>query len=725
MKAYSPGVAEPSSVIAKDPAQVNFLTSRGNLVAVISNGTAVLGLGNIGPLAAKPVMEGKAVLFKKFGGIDSFDLEINQSDPDKFIDIVAALEPTFGGINLEDIKSPECFYIEEELSKRMAIPVFHDDQHGTAIIVCAAVMNALFIQNKKIEDVKLVCNGAGAAAIACLVLLVEMGLKNENIVMFDRTGCVYKGREGLDQYKKSFATSRGNMSLAESLEGADIFLGLSVANILSADMVKSMASSPLILALSNPEPEVSPLLVKSVRDDAIMATGRSDYPNQVNNVLCFPFLFRGALDVGARAINTPMKMAAVHAIAAIARAESSDIVSTAYGGEIHQFGPEYIIPKPFDPRLYVDVSKAVAKAAIESGVAERPYESEGAYDNQLKDFIYRSNSVMREVFRQAKEPRTILPRLVFSEGESRRVLQVAQMLVDEKMARPILIGRPDVIQSRMKALGLRFALGDDVEVTDPNDDNRFYKYWTTYHALMERKGITKDIAKYYVRTRYAIIAALMLYLKDADGIVSGTMGRFLKHFHYINDILGDNDTKLTCATVSGLIVEGKPLFISDTHLSGVDPSPERLADITLKAVAQVRHFGVEPKVALVSHSNFGNSPSITAQKMRSVLKILDDCGVDFEVDGEMQAHYAMNPKLREHILSETRLNGAANLLIAPNVDAANIAFNLAKSLGNFLELGPILMGLDYPVQIVSPAVTTRGLFNMASLAVAQIKNKMR
>lgn len=720
MLAYSPGVAEPCRVIEQNPQEASHLTARGNLVAVITNGTAVLGLGDIGPLAAKPVMEGKAVLFKKFAGIDSFDIEINQKDPDRFIETVAALEPTFGGINLEDIKSPECFYIERELASRLNIPVFHDDQHGTAIIVCAALLNALTLVQKDISTLKIVCNGAGAAAIACLNLMCAIGATRENIVMLDRTGVVRADRAGLDEFKAAYATTRDLNTLDEAMVDADMFVGLSVAGVVTPAMVASMAAKPLIFALANPEPEITPAQVKTVREDAICATGRSDYPNQVNNVLCFPFLFRGALDVGATHINLPMKIAAIQAIARIARAESSDIVSTAYGGEIHQFGPDYIIPKPFDPRLFVDVSRDVARAAMDSGVATRPFESEDAYTAQLEDFIYRSSSVMRTVFKQAKTPTPKPLRLVFSEGESRRVLQTTQMLVDEKMCQPVLIGRPDVIQMRMERLGLRFTLGQDVDVVDPNADERYQLYWHTYYKLAQRKGVTPEVAKLHVRTRPTIIGGLMLNLGDADALLCGTVGRYHKHFEYLLNVLGQPAER--CATLSALVAGGAPLFMADTQLNA-NPSVEELARIVRLCAAQVRRFGIEPKVALVSHSNFGSSSLDSAVKMRAVLEKLLEEGVDFEVEGEMHADAAISPKVRERIFPDARLTGSANVLIAPTVESANIAFNLAKVLGGHLAIGPMLLGLGSVAHIVTPSVSTRGLFNMAALAIAEAKEK--
>lgn len=720
--AYSPGVAEPCRAIQRDPLQAAKLTARGNLIAVITNGTAVLGLGNIGPLAAKPVMEGKAVLFKKFAGIDAFDIEIDQSDPDALIDIIAALEPTFGGINLEDIKSPECFYIEKKLSERMNIPVFHDDQHGTAIIVGAALRNALALVGKKIEDIQFVCSGAGAAAIACLDLLISMGLKREHITALDREGVIHSGRTGLDASKQAFVRETNDRTLEDALKNADVFLGLSAANVMNQAMVASMADRPIILALANPDPEVTPDLVKSVRSDAIMATGRSDYPNQVNNALCFPYIFRGALDVGARKITQEMKLACMEAIANLARAESSDIVSSAYGGEIHVFGAEYIIPKPFDPRLYVEVSLAVAKSAMECGVATRPVEDLKLYRQQLSEFVYLSSSVMRSVFEKAKKPSLEPINLVYAEGEQHKVLQAAQMIIDEGMARPILIGRPAVIESRVQQLGLRMLCGQDYDCVDPSQDERFALYWQTYHRLMERRGINPEIAKTLVRTNNTIIGALMLHLGDGDALLCGTYGRYLKHFNFIHDVLGcSSDTRL-CASMCVLVVNGKAVFVTDPYLNS-HPTAQDLTDITTMAVNQVRHFGLEPKVALLSHSNFGSYPCESAKKMQAVLETMKVRMPNLEIEGEMHADAALSEKIRHRIFPNSRLHGAANLLIAPNVESANIAFNMSKALGKFTVIGPILMGLREVAHILTPSATVRGIFNMSTMAIVDAKER--
>lgn len=722
--AYSPGVAEPCRAIVQDPLQAAELTARSNLIAVISNGTAVLGLGNIGPLAAKPVMEGKAVLFKKFAGIDAFDLEINETDPDKLVDIIASLEPTFGGINLEDIKAPECFYVEKKLKERLKIPVFHDDQHGTAIIVGAAVLNGLQLVNKKIESVRLVVSGAGAAALACLDLLVEMGLRRENVIVCDSQGVLHNSRlEPMDQSKKSYARETHLRTLVEAVEGADIFLGLSVAGVMTADMVKKMAEKPLILALSNPEPEVSPALVKQVRSDAIIATGRSDFPNQVNNALCFPYIFRGALDVGATTINQAMKIACVKAIAKLAQAESSDVVSNAYGGEVHRFGPEFIIPKPFDPRLFVEVAYVVAEAAMVTGVATRPISDMNAYRDQLGAFIYESGSVMRPIFARAKKGLKKPIRIAFAEGEEPRVLQAIQTLVDEKIGTPILIGRPEVIARRIASVGLRIKQDVDFEVVDPNQDVRYHSYWSAYHRLTERKGISPDVAKTFVRTNTTIIASLMVHLGDADAVLCGSIGRYVEHFRHVKQILGTEPESSHCAALCALVWENDPLFICDPYVN-VDPTPEQLAHMTLLSAEQIRRFGIVPKVALISHSNFGSSRTESARKMQHVLSILEQKTPDLEVEGEMHADAALCPEIRTRIFPNSKLQGAANLLIMPNIESANIAFNLARSIGNGLSIGPILMGIKGKAHILTSSVTVRGIINMAALAVIDAQERL-
>ena len=712
--AYSPGVASSSKLIAQDPSEAANLTSRGNLIAVITNGTAILGLGNLGPLAAKPVMEGKAVLFKKFAGIDVFDIEINETDPDKLIEIIASLEPTFGGINLEDIKAPECFYIEKELTKRLKIPVFHDDQHGTAIIVCAAIVNSLDLVSKKIEDVKLVTSGAGAAAIACLDLLLAMGLNPQNVILTDRSGVVFEGREGgLEENKKRYAIQTPHRTLADAIQGADIFLGLSSAKLLKPEMVATMAEKPVILALANPEPEILPDEVKKVRSDAIIATGRSDFPNQVNNVLCFPFIFRGALDVGATSINQEMKIASVYAIAKLARAEYSDVVSSAYGGEMHCFGVDYIIPKPFDPRLFVEVAFVVAKAAMETGVATRPIPNMSAYRLKLEEFIYRSNMLMKPVFAQAK---TVSKRVVFAEGEEFKVIQAAQMLMDEGMSRPILIGRPEIIQKRIDRLGLRIKPDQDFELINPNWDERYNRYWRAYHRLMERQGISPDVAQTLVRTNSTVIAALALHLGDADSAICGPLGGYGSHLSHLTDILGLESGCKLLAAMSGMLLESGPIFLCDTYVTP-DPSAEELTEMTILAAEQVRRFGLVPKIALVSHSSFGSAPTKSARKMKEALRQILQLQPELEIEGEMHADMALNPEFRQKVFPNSRLKGVANLLIMPSLDAANIAFNLLKALGNAFSIGPILLGLSKPAHILTPSATVRSIVNLGALAL--------
>lgn len=718
--AYSPGVAAASRLIAQDPAEVATLTSRGNLIAVVTNGTAVLGLGNIGPLAAKPVMEGKAVLFKKFAGIDVFDIEINELDPDKLIDIVVALEPTFGGINLEDIKAPECFYIERELSKRLKIPVFHDDQHGTAIIVAAAILNGLKLVKKDISKVKLVTSGAGAAALACVDLLVALGLEPQNIIVTDSKGVIYHGRpHQMDENKVRYAVDTTHRSLADAMIDADIFLGLSVAGVVTGEMVATMAEKPLIMALANPDPEILPDDVKRVRSDAIIATGRSDYPNQVNNVLCFPFIFRGALDVGATTINQAMKVACVRALASLAEAESSDVVSAAYGGEIHRFGPEYLIPKPFDPRLFVELSCVVAQAAMETGVATRPLTDMAKYREQLNAFVYRSNMVMRPVFETAKQAPQ---RVAFAEGEEERVLQAIQTLVDEGLAHPILIGRPSVIEKRIEKLGLRLKLGQDFEIIDPSNDNRYTTYWKAYHQIMQRRGISPAVAKILVRTNTTIIGAMTVHLGDADTMICGTIGRYGVHLDHILQILGLAPEQNIAAALSALIVDQGIIFMCDTNVNS-ELSSDEIAEMTILAAEQVKRFGIQPKVALLSHSNFGSSMSPSALKMQDVLEKIKQRAPGLEVDGEMHADSALSEDIRARTLPNSTLTGSANLLVMPTLDSANIAFNLAKVIGNGLSIGPILLGTEKPAHILTPSITVRGIVNMAALAVvdAQVR----
>ncbi len=714
--AYSPGVAAASRLIAEDPSEAASLTSRGNLIAVISNGTAVLGLGNIGALASKPVMEGKAVLFKKFAGIDVFDIEINESDPDKLVDIIASLEPTFGGINLEDIKAPECFYIEQKLRERMKIPVFHDDQHGTAIIVAAAITNGLKLCGKKIGDVHLVTSGAGAAAIACLDLLLEIGLDPKKVIISDRAGVVHKDRQfESGDPKVKYATDKKVNTLAEAIKDADIFLGLSGPGVLTQDMVKSMAPKPLIMALANPEPEILPHLVKEVRSDAIIATGRSDYPNQVNNVLCFPFIFRGALDVGATTINEAMKIACVKAIANLAEAESHDAVVHAYGGEVHKFGPDYIIPKPFDPRLIVEIASVVAQAATDTGVATRPLQNMQAYRDQLMEHVLRSSMVMRPVITAARmDPK----RVIFSEGEEDRVLRAAQTLVDEGIAKPILVGRPSVVAKRIERAGLRIRPGIDFELIDPSCDTRFNTYWQAYHARTGRSGISPDLAKTVVRTNNTVIGALAVVLGDADALIAGGVGKYQDHLHHIKHILGMSNGQNMLAALNLMVMESGNFFIADSSVNG-NPTAEQIAEIAIMASAQVERFGISPKVALLSHSNFGSSESESASKMRAALEIIQARAPELEVDGEMHADAALLPAFRNKICPNNTLTGVANLLIMPNLDAANIAFNLVKVVGNGLSVGPLLLGLAKPAHIITPSTTARGIANLAAIAVVE------
>ncbi len=716
--AYSPGVAAACEAIVADPAEVSNLTARGNLVGVITNGTAVLGLGNIGPLAGKPVMEGKAVLFKKFAGIDVFDIEISENDPDKLVDIIAALEPTFGGINLEDIKAPECFYVERKLRERMKIPVFHDDQHGTAIVCAAAVLNGLKVAAKRIEDVRFVCSGAGAAALACLDLLVHLGLKKENILITDSKGVVYKGRKvDMDENKSRYARETDARTLADIVPGADVFLGLSAAGVLRPEMVKQMADRPLILALANPTPEIMPELAKAARPDCVIATGRSDYPNQVNNTLCFPFIFRGALDVGATSITPEMELAAVREIAALAHAEQSDVVTTAYGdGNLLQFGPEYLIPKPFDPRLIVRVAPAVAKAAMDSGVATRPIQDLDGYRQQLQQFVYHSGMLMRPLFASAK----LTPkRIVYAEGEDERVLRAVQIVVDEKLAWPILIGRPEVVEKRIARYGLRIRAGADFELTNPNQDPRYKDYWQTYHALTERKGISPDYAKIEMRRRLTLIGAMMIYKGDADGMLCGTFGTHALHLQYIEQVIGRKPGVSTYAALNGLMLPRQTVFICDTYVT-YDPNAEQLAEMTILAAETIRRFGITPKVALLSHSSFGTADTPNAIKMQRARELLERRAPDLEVEGEMHGDAALSEELRRAVFPNSRLKGSANLLVMPSLDAANISFNLLKqAAGDGVTIGPILLGAAKPVHVLTPTCTVRRLVNMTALAVVE------
>ncbi|SAK72035.1 malic enzyme [Caballeronia calidae] len=717
--AYSPGVAFACEAIVEDPLNAARFTARSNLVGVVSNGTAVLGLGNIGPLASKPVMEGKAVLFKKFAGIDVFDIELNETDPHKLVDVIAALEPTFGGINLEDIKAPDCFIVERECRKRMKIPVFHDDQHGTAIVVAAAVTNGLKVVGKNIGEVKLVASGAGAAALACLNLLVDLGMKRENIYVTDLAGVVYKGRtELMDPDKELFARETSARTLAEVIEGADVFLGLSAGGVLKQDMVKQMAAKPLILALANPTPEILPELALEVRPDAVLATGRTDYPNQVNNVLCFPFIFRGALDVGATVITKEMEIAAVNAIAELARQEQSDIVATAYGIQDLSFGPEYLIPKPFDPRLIVKIAPAVAKAAMECGVATRPIEDMEAYEQHLQQFVYHSGTTMKPVFQLARNVEPEKKRIVFAEGEEERVLRAVQIAVDEKIAKPILIGRPAVIEQRIQKFGLRLNPGTDFTVVDTDHDERYRDFWQTYYKMMARKGISEQMAKLEMRRRTTLIGSMLVKKGEADGMICGTVSTTHRHLHFIDQVIGKKEGAKVYAAMNALVLPGRQIFLVDTHVN-VDPTPEQLAEITIMAAEEVKRFGIMPKIALLSHSNFGTSNAPSAQKMRDVLAILKERAPDLDVDGEMHGDVALDARLRKGVLPESTLEGDANLLILPNIDAANISYNLLKTAaGNNIAIGPILLGAAQPVHVLTASATVRRIVNMTALLVA-------
>ena len=718
--AYSPGVAAACEEIVVDPANAFRYTSRGNLVGVVTNGTAVLGLGDIGPLASKPVMEGKGVLFKKFAGIDVFDIEINEKDPDKLIEIIASMEPTFGGINLEDIKAPDCFYIERKLRERMKIPVFHDDQHGTAIVVGAAISNGLKVVGKDIKKVKLVTSGAGAAALACLDLLVDLGMPIENIWVTDLAGVVYKGRKELmDPDKEPFAKETTQRTLAEVIEGADVFLGLSAGGVLKPEMVAKMAAKPLVFALANPTPEILPEEVKAVRDDAIIATGRTDYPNQVNNVLCFPFIFRGALDVGATTITREMEIAAVNAVADLAQVEQSDVVASAYGASNLSFGPEYLIPKPFDPRLIAIIAPAVAKAAMESGVATRPIKDFVAYKDQLQQFVYHSGTLMKPLFSVAKKVPMAKKRVVFCEGEDERVLRAVQVVIDEKIANPILVGRPAVIARRIERFGLRMTPGVDVEICNPEFDERYRDYWQTYQKLTERKGVTESYARLEVRRRNTLIGSLMVYKGQADGLICGTIGQTGAHLHYIDQVIGHEPGAKTYGAMNALVLPGRQVFLVDTHIN-VDPTAEQLAELTILAAQELRALGIEPKVALLSHSNFGSSQAPSAQKMRDTLAILKEKAPDMKVDGEMHGDCALDEAIRKNIMPDSTLTGDANLLVLPNIDAANISYNLLKTAaGNGIAIGPILLGAAKPVHILTPSATPRRIVNMTTLAVVE------
>ena len=716
-QAYSPGVAAACEAIVEDPAQARELTARGNLVAVITNGTAVLGLGNIGPLASKPVMEGKAVLFKKFAGIDVFDLEVAELDIDRFVDIVAALEPTFGGINLEDIKAPECFIIEKKLRERMKIPVFHDDQHGTAIVCAAAIRNGLVLQGKQLTDVKLVTSGAGAAALACVDLLVAMGLPIDNVTLTDIKGVVHKDRgDEMPPNMARFARNTDARTLGDVLVGADVFLGLSAPNVLKPEWLPQMAEKPLILALANPDPEILPELAKAARPDAIIATGRSDYANQVNNVLCFPFVFRGALDVDATTINEPMKVAAVEAIAALARAETSDVVAAAYGGHAPGFGAEYIIPKPFDPRLILSIAPAVARAAMESGVARRPIEDFDAYENELEKFVYRSGQLMRPVFEVARQSPA---RVVYAEAEEERVLRAVQTVVDEGLAHPTLIGRRDVIIEKTRKLGLRLDFNKQVKIVDPQTDQEIIGPLTErYQRLVERRGVQPESAARWIVSRHGIAAAMMLEAGLVDAALCGGLGDWTRQLANILPIIPRQATASRLYSLSALILPNGALFFCDTHLN-LDPTAEQIAEMTLLAAKSVRRFGLAPKAALLSHSSFGSSDSPSARKMRAAMRILRDAEPDFELDGEMHADAALSDVLRGRYVSTSPLTGSANLLVMPSLDAANIALTLLSAATEGLLVGPLLLGVDKPVHVMVPSVTARGIVNMTALAVAQ------
>jgi malate dehydrogenase (oxaloacetate-decarboxylating)(NADP+) len=720
--AYSPGVAAACDEIVRDPSTAALYTSRANLVAVVSNGTAVLGLGNIGPLAGKPVMEGKGVLFKKFAGVDVFDIEIAENDPDKLVDIIASLEPTFGGINLEDIKAPECFYVESKLRERMKIPVFHDDQHGTAIIASAAVLNGMRVVNKDIAKVKLVCSGAGAAAIACLDLLVSLGLDPKNVFAVDSKGVIHTGREGLDPSKARYAQATDARTLGDAMHDADIFMGLSTAGVLKPEMVKTMAANPLILAMANPDPEIRPEEAKAVRPDAIIGTGRSDYPNQVNNVLCFPFMFRGALDVGATTINEPMKLAAVRAIAELAHAEQSEVVTAAYGTEDLSFGPEYLIPKPFDPRLIIKVAPAVAQAAMDSGVATRPIADMEAYVHQLNDFVYSTGLLMRPVFAAAKKNPA---RVVFCEGEDERVLRAVQTVCDESLARPIVIGRPEVVERSIARHGLRIRAGEHFELISPDADPRYKELWQDYHGLMSRNGVSVEYAKLEMRRRTTLIGAMLVRHNYADALICGTYGKHSLHLRYIDRVIGRKPGIEHFYAMNMLILPRRTLFIGDTYVN-YDPTAEQLAEMTLLAADEVARFGLTPKAALLSHSSFGTEDTPTAIKMRRALEILRRRAPQLDVDGEMHGDAALSEDIRRQVFPDSTLKGQANLLIMPTLDAANIAFNLIKTTaGDGLTVGPLLLGAARPAHILTPTATVRRIVNVTALLSVETQQQAR
>ena len=718
--AYSPGVAYPCLDIAADPSKAYDYTSRGNLVAVITNGTAVLGLGDIGPLAGKPVMEGKGGLFKKFAGIDVFDIELDERDPDKLVDIIAAMEPTLGGINLEDIKAPECFYIEKKLRERMNIPVFHDDQHGTAIISAAALVNGLELVGKDITQVKVAVSGAGAAAIACLDVFVGLGVNPKNVFMCDSKGVVYEGRPGgYDESKARYAQKTEARTLADAVNGADVFLGCSAPGVVTGDMVKTMANQPIILALANPEPEIRPEVAKAARPDCIIATGRSDYPNQVNNVLCFPYIFRGALDCGATKITEAMKIACVRQIADLAKADISEEVASAYAGQELTFGADYLIPKPFDSRLILRIAPAVAQAAAESGVATRAITDMDAYRQQLQSFVTQTGILMRPIFNAAKAVPNSLKRVAYADGEDERALRAAQMAIDEKIAQPILIGRPAVIAARIEKAGLRMRLGGDVENVNPEEDARFRQYWEHYHQLMKRNGVSPAVAKATVRRSNTVIGSLMVALKDADALICGLAGSYMTHLERIDSILGRRADASNYAAVNALMTPRGPLFITDTYVNE-DPSAEQLAEIAAMAAAEIQRFGIVPKVAFLSHSTYGSSKRASARKMRLARDLFVAQHPDIECDGELHGDAALEPEIRNVYMEDSTLTGSANLLVCPNLDAANILYNVLKTTtSGGVTVGPILMGTAGSAHILTPAATVRRVFNMTALAAAQ------
>ncbi|MBE9605165.1 NADP-dependent malic enzyme [Acetobacteraceae bacterium H6797] len=716
--AYSPGVAAACEAIVADPDAAYDMTTRGNMVAVITNGTAVLGLGAIGALASKPVMEGKAVLFKKFAGIDSVDIEVDELNPEKFVDVVSALEPSFGAINLEDIKAPECFEIEKALRERMAIPVFHDDQHGTAIIVAAAVRNGLLVQGKELSEAKFVVSGAGAAALACLDLLVSMGAQRENITVCDIKGVVYEGRtELMDPYKSRYAQATEARTLQDALPGADVFLGLSAPRVLKAEWLPLLAPKPLILALANPEPEILPEAVRAARPDAIVATGRTDYPNQVNNVLCFPFIFRGALDARATTINEEMKIAAVEAIARLARIEASEVVAAAYGGQAPVFGPEYIIPKPFDPRLILEVAPAVARAAAASGVARRPIEDWDAYKTELERFVFRSGNLMRPVFELAKRK---LRKVAYGDGEDARVLRAVQTVIDDNIAEPVLVGRREVIMQKAREMGLRMDFNESVQILDPAQDTAvFGPLLETFQRKLGRRGTPPDAAERHLRTRPTSATAMLLEAGMVDAAIVGGSGAWLRHWYQANDVIGLAPDVTRAYALSALILTNGILFMADTHLV-VEPTPEQIAEMTLLAADHMKHFGLTAKVALLSHSSFGASDAPSAKRMRKALALLRERAPELEVDGEMHADAALIPAIRAREVPDSTLEGQANLLVMPSVDAANIALNLVKAAADGLQVGPILLGMAKPIHVLTPSVTARGIVNLTALAVAEV-----